>query len=86
MSHENGSRFIPTHASKKGRRYAYYVAQSLGGPKKAPAIRLPATEVEQAVTLTLRSFLSSSLELSQHFTAVSCTRDEIAHCCGGAPC
>ena len=60
--HEN--RFTPTHASKKGRRYAYYTLKADDG--KATT-RLPALEFEQLVVGRIRDLLSKPLELAAQF-------------------
>jgi len=56
-----GERMIPTHANKKGRRYRYYVSQSLirrGRPKGSDAgRRIPAGDIEQLVADRITSFL-----------------------------
>jgi len=59
------NRFTPTHASKKGRRYAYYTLKSGGNHS---TIRLPALEFEQLVVGRIRDWLSKPLELSAQFT------------------
>jgi site-specific DNA recombinase len=59
------NRFTPTHASKKGRRYAYYTLKSGG---KDSTIRLPALEFEQLVVGRIRDWLSKPLELAAQFT------------------
>ena len=59
---EQGNRFTPSHATKKGRRYRYYVSQAvIKKPQtgnSGPA-RIPASEIEELVisqlTLLLRS-------------------------------
>ena len=56
--------FTPTHASKKGRRYAYYTLKSGG---RNSTIRLPALEFEQLVVGRIRDWLSKPLELTAHF-------------------
>jgi site-specific DNA recombinase len=56
-----GNRFTPSHTSKNGRRYRYYVCQAKGDGGEAankPA-RLPAHDVERQVALRLQSFLQS---------------------------
>jgi site-specific DNA recombinase len=58
------NRFTPTHASKKGRRYAYYTLKS-GGSNST--IRLPALEFEQLVVGRIRDWLSKPLELTAQF-------------------
>ena len=56
-----GERMTPTHANKKGRRYRYYVSQSLikrGRPKRSDAgRRVPAGDVEQLVADRITGFL-----------------------------
>jgi DNA invertase Pin-like site-specific DNA recombinase len=56
-----GERMTPTHANKKGRRYRYYVSQSLikrGRPKGSDAgRRVPAGDVEQLVADRIIGFL-----------------------------
>ena len=58
---EIGERMTPTHANKKGRRYRYYVSQSLikrGRPKGSDAgRRVPAGDVEQLVADRITGFL-----------------------------
>ena len=59
---EHGNRFTPSHATKKGRRYRYYVSQSVIKKSRrdhSGPVRIPAPEVEGLVlsqlTLLLRS-------------------------------
>lgn len=59
---EQGNRFTPSHATKKGRRYRYYVSQAvLKGPgqKHRGPIRIPASEIEELVLSQLTFFLQS---------------------------
>ena len=62
-----GERMTPTHANKKGRRYRYYVTQSLikrGRPKASDAARrVPAGDVERLVEERIVSFLKDEGEL-----------------------
>jgi DNA invertase Pin-like site-specific DNA recombinase len=59
---EQGNRFTPSHATKKGRRYRYYVSQAIikksrnkgGGP-----VRIPASELEELVLSQLTLLLQS---------------------------
>jgi site-specific DNA recombinase len=67
LVHEDGSRFSPTHATKKGRRYPYYVSRQSGVQVAGSVRRLPAVETEQAVVSTLRHFLSDALRLTKPF-------------------
>jgi site-specific DNA recombinase len=60
---EAGNRFTPSHATKKARRYRYYVSQALTqGRSKNPAVqgRLPAQEVEELVLSQLATLLQSA--------------------------
>jgi site-specific DNA recombinase len=70
---EQEGRFTPTHASKKGRRYAYYTLKS--GDKDS-TIRLPAVEFEQLVVGRVLDLLAKPLELAAQFSnlAVKDTR------------
>jgi site-specific DNA recombinase len=65
--HEDGSRFSPTHATKKGRRYPYYVSRQSGVSAAGSVRRLPAVETEQAVVSTLRHFLNDAPCLAKLF-------------------
>jgi site-specific DNA recombinase len=61
---ERENRFTPTHASKTGRRYAYYTLKS---DDKDSTTRLPALEFEQLVVGCIRDLLSKPLELAAQF-------------------
>jgi len=55
-----GNRMTPTHAIKKGRRYRYYVSRPLitnDQTDGSAGLRVPAGEIEQAVTSRLRQWL-----------------------------
>jgi site-specific DNA recombinase len=56
-----GQRMTPTHASKKGRRYRYYISKHLiaeGADRKGKGQRVPAATLEGLVTDRVRSFLA----------------------------
>jgi site-specific DNA recombinase len=60
---EAGNRFTPSHATKKGRRYRYYVSQALTQSRSTDPIgpvRLPAEEVEELVLSQLSALLRSA--------------------------
>lgn len=60
---EAGNLFTPSHATKKGRRYRYYVSRSLikGRTKDSTGpVRLPAEEIEELVLSQLSSLLQSA--------------------------
>src|SRR5262249_15097333 len=53
-------RMTPTHATKKGTRYRYYVSRPLSTDDQtdgSAALRIPAGEIEQAVTSRMRQWL-----------------------------
>ena len=56
----DGNRMTPTHATKRGTRYRYYVSRPLitnDQSDGAAGLRIPAGEIEQAVTSRLRQWL-----------------------------
>ena len=59
---EQGNLFTPSHATKKGRRYRYYVSQAIiknsKGNHNGP-VRIPALEIEELVLSQLTSLLGS---------------------------
>ena len=65
---QQNNRFTPTHASKKGQRYAYYTLKADDG--KA-ATRLPAVEFERFVVGRIRGLLSMPLELAAQFPGLA---------------
>lgn len=61
---EDGTRYIPTNAQKRGRRYHYYTSQAvIKGDKDIPMGRLPAPALESAVANRIHDFLQSSSEV-----------------------
>ena len=62
-----GERMTPTHAVKAGKRYRYYVSQSLvtraRRPDSAAGRRVPAGDIEALVLDRLRQFFASSSEV-----------------------
>ncbi len=55
-----GERLLPTHTAKGTRRYRYYVSKALqtGGAPSAAGMRIPANDIERAVTERLTQFLA----------------------------
>jgi hypothetical protein len=56
----DGNRMTPTHAVKNGVRYRYYVSRPLitkAQPEPSAGLRIPARELEQAVTSRVRQWL-----------------------------
>jgi len=74
---DTGDRLTPTHASKKGRRYRYYVSSRLieSGSDDPSGWRLPALEIEGVVLGVLAASLRNPKELMAtvggHHLAVS---------------
>lgn len=60
---EKGNRFTPSHTTKKGRRYRYYVSQAAliknGNQNRRGPVRIPAVEIEGLVVSQLTVLLQS---------------------------
>jgi site-specific DNA recombinase len=61
LSDPEGNHFTPSHTTKNGRRYRYYVCQGTSSDSRTPnkPARIPAHDLEQQVSLRVRSFLES---------------------------
>jgi hypothetical protein len=61
----DGNRFTPSHATKNGKRYRYYVCQNSSGRPKAEGnpLRFPAHDIEKLVCQRVWSFLQSSKDV-----------------------
>src|SRR5262249_55952744 len=59
-----GDPMVPTHATKQGVRYRYYVSQpylrGLATPPIGAIVRVPAPDIEAVVTTALREYLARS--------------------------
>jgi site-specific DNA recombinase len=66
----NGNRFTPSHTSKNGKRYRYYVCNTdnKDNEKLSKALRMPAHDIEKQVGLRLRSFLQSKKDILDNLT------------------
>jgi site-specific DNA recombinase len=63
----DGNPMTPTHATKKAKRYRYYVSASLlagDRPRSQKGMRIPAGDIEGLVLDRLRAFFSSRIEVS----------------------
>ena len=63
----DGSRMTPTHATKKAKRYRYYVSASFLAGDRLQArkgMRIPAGDIEGLILDRLRAFFSSRTEIS----------------------
>jgi len=64
---ESGERLTPSHATKSGRRYRYYVSRRLvtsTAREGQPGWRLPAREIEQAVAEAAAMILDDTISLT----------------------
>ena len=67
----DGSRMTPTHATKKAKRYRYYVSASLlagDHPLAQKGMRVPAGDIEALVLDRLRAFFSSRTDIGDALT------------------
>jgi site-specific DNA recombinase len=66
---ENGILLRPSHASKSGRRYRYYISRQPenAAPGNATAWRLPAPAIENLVVQSICTFLGDGVRLSETF-------------------
>lgn len=65
---EHGRRFVPNHATKKTKRYRYYVTgHDENVEPDNPVMRIPAHDLETAVIDRLREFWTDQSELARHF-------------------
>ena len=64
---ETGDRLCPTHATKQGRRYRYYISKRLMHREEGPqdGWRLPARHLEEVVLGALRRFLADGAQVAQ---------------------
>jgi site-specific DNA recombinase len=63
----DGNRMTPTHATKRGRRYRYYVSASLLAserPRANRGMRVPAGDIEGLVLDRLRALFSSRTDIA----------------------
>ena len=66
-----GNRFTPSFTVKRGRRYRYYVSQSVTSEEQSKRpTRVPAHEIESRVTERLQAFLKSDAEIFDALGAV----------------
>jgi len=76
-----GERLTPTHATKNGRRFHFYVSRSLitqGRHAAGPRWRLPAAEVDTVVTGAVRAILTDQSTLLDVLDLTALTPSEIA--------
>lgn len=77
VNDETGERMTPTHATKKGVRYRYYVSHSLirrGRPRGTDSgRRVPAGDLERLVEDRIIAFLGTPLELFEADLPAECS-------------
>ncbi len=79
---EAGNRFTPSHATKRGRRYRYYVSQALTQSRSTDPrgpVRLPAEEVEELVLCQLATVLQSAPRILDLLEPLSLDMTETQH-------
>ena len=84
---ETGQQLTPTHATKGGRRYRYYVSKSLinGTKSETPhGRRIPAGDIEGLVTNRLTAFLASAHEMHDAIAPTAADAREQASLIGKA--
>jgi len=67
----DGNRMTPTHATKRAKRYRYYVSASLlagDRPRAQKGMRVPAGDIEALVLDRLRVFFSSRTDIGDALT------------------
>ena len=77
---EQGNRFTPSHATKKGRRYRYYVSQAVIKRSKSNhsgPVRIPASEIEELVLSQLTLLLRSPQRLMDILAGVDRSQGDI---------
>jgi site-specific DNA recombinase len=72
IEHGEGNRFTPSFTVKCGRRYRYYVSQTVipnSNGEQSKAIRLPAHEIESRVKERIQTFLRSDAHVFDELSA-----------------
>ncbi|MEM7701743.1 MAG: recombinase family protein [Pseudomonadota bacterium] len=67
---DRGRPMSPTHTKRHGRRYTYY-ASNMNDDYETPALRLPASEIEQAVRRAVSKWLRTSGNIQRLVTSRS---------------
>jgi site-specific DNA recombinase len=80
----DGNRMTPTHATKRGRRYLYYVSVSLLASDRLQSVgmRVPAGDIEGLVLDQLRAFFASRTDVGNALASLHLD----AHCVDAALC
>jgi DNA invertase Pin-like site-specific DNA recombinase len=67
---EHGRKLVPSHSTKGSKRYRYYItATKADVAVDRPALRIPAHDLEKAVTERLLGLLRDPAQLAEHFPA-----------------
>jgi hypothetical protein len=74
---ENGRLLKPSHASKSGRRYRYYISREPENGVRATAWRLPAPAIEELVVRNVRTLLDDSARLMETLGLADLSADRL---------
>jgi hypothetical protein len=76
---ENGITLKPSHASKSGRRYRYYISRQPndGSSSASPGWRLPAPAIESLVVQGISAFLDDSVRLAERLGITGLSADQL---------
>jgi site-specific DNA recombinase len=75
-----GNRYTPSHATKKGKRYRYYVSQAVIGKRgksQSGPVRLPAQEIEELVLAQVVGLLKSPQKMLELLTDSTVRIEEV---------
>ncbi len=67
---DRGRPMSPTHTKNHGRRYTYY-ASNMNDDAEAPALRLPAGEIEQSIRRAMAQWLRANANMREQVTSRS---------------
>ena len=87
MEDGEGNRFTPSFTIKRGRRYRYYVSQTViqnPGSQQLGPTRLPAHEIESRVTERIQAFLRSDAQVFDELSATAESPDVLHQLVAGA--
>ena len=80
---EAGERLTPSHATKRNKRYRYYISPDQLGEnentKSKTIIRIPAGDIESLVLRELRGFLLDTSKISESFASFQLDANSLDH-------
>jgi hypothetical protein len=74
---ENGRRLKPSHATKSGRRYRYYISREADDAVPGTAWRLPAPAIEELIVRNIRTFLDDGARLMEMLGLTDLSADRL---------